>query len=283
MGVVQVHALVPLFDEHGLNLLGGVDAVVEDEGFGAFGFLFISVQQFLLHEVIAVQPFRTAHGVIAVDANLQRAQVDVVAVGDCLGEEFLLYERRDGLTDDEFIVVVLERQLDVGTQWCGGNAEDDLVRKVPKQLTETVVVGLIDYDQSQVFKLNALVVQSVVQRFDHGHEAPVIVFLVELLDFAVDDFVRNADFRQHAARLPAQFDAVRQNQYALARIQNVPLRQFGEDDRLSASCWQLEQQIVAVRKFLHPRHERIDGIFLVPVEVFPFVGFQLFLQLEVGQ
>ena len=47
----------------------------------------------------------------------------------------------------------------------------------------------------------------------------------------------------------AQFDAVRQNQYALARIQNVPLRQFGEDDRLSASCWQLEQQIVAVRNF----------------------------------
>ena len=161
----------------------------------------------------------------------------------------ILYERRDGLTDDEFIVVVLERQLDVGTQWCGGNAEDDLVRKVPKQLTETVVVGLIDHDQSQILKLNALVVQSVVQRFDHGHEAPVIVFLVELLDFAVDDFVRNADFRQHAARLPAQFDAVRQNQYALARIQNVPLRQFGEDDRLSASCWQLEQQIVAVRKF----------------------------------
>ena len=55
VGVVQVHALVPLFDEHGLNLLGGVDAVVEDEGFGAFGFLFIGVKQFLLHEVIAVQ------------------------------------------------------------------------------------------------------------------------------------------------------------------------------------------------------------------------------------
>ena len=116
-----------------------------------------------------------------------------------LGEEFLLYERRNGLTDDEFIIVVLERQLDVGTQWSGGNAEDDLVRKVPEQLSETVVVGLIDYDQSQIFKLNALVVQSVVQRFHHGHEAPVIVFLVEFLDFAVDDFVRNADVRQHGS------------------------------------------------------------------------------------
>ena len=91
-----------------------------------------------------------------------------MAVGDCLGEEFLLYDE-DGLTDDEFIVVVLERQLDVGTQWCRGNAEDDLVRKVPEQLTETVVVGLI-VDQSQILKLNALVVQSVVQRFDHGHK-----------------------------------------------------------------------------------------------------------------
>ena len=152
-----------------------------------------------------------------------------------------------------------------------------------KQLAETVVVGLIDDNKSQIFKLNALVVQSVVECFDHGHEAPVIVFLVEFLDFAVDDFVRNADVCQHTARLPAQFDAVRQDQNALARIQNVTLRQFGEDDRLSPSRWQLEQQIVAVRKFLHPRHERVDGIFLVTVEVFPFVGFQLFLQLEVGQ
>ena len=50
-----------------------------------------------------------------------------------------------------------------------------------KELAETVVVGLIDDDQSQIFKLNALVVQSVVQRFDHGYEAPVVVFFVEFL------------------------------------------------------------------------------------------------------
>ena len=223
MGVVQVHALVALFDEHGLNLLGGVDAVVEDEGFGALGLLLVCVQQFLLHEVVAVQPLRTADGVVPVDANLQRAQVDVVAVGNRLGEEFLLHERGNGFTDDELVVVVLQRKLDVGAQWCGGHAEDDLIRKVPKELAETVVVGLIDYDQAQIFEFNALVVQAVVERFDHGHEAPVIVLLIQFLDFTVDDFVRNADVRQHPARLSAQFNAVRQNQYTLARFEDVAL------------------------------------------------------------
>ena len=35
LGIVQVHALVPLFDEHGLNLLGGVDALLKMK-FGAW-------------------------------------------------------------------------------------------------------------------------------------------------------------------------------------------------------------------------------------------------------
>lgn len=154
---------------------------------------------------------------------------------------------------------------------------------MPKELSETVVVCLIDDDQSQIFEFNALVVQAVVERFDHSDKAPVIVLFVEFLDLAVDDFVRNADIRQHPARLTTQFNAVRQNQYALARFQDVALGQFREDDRLPTPRWQLKQQVVAVWKLLHPRHERIDGIFLVPVEVFPFVGFQLFLQIEVGQ
>ena len=71
--------------------------------------------------------------------------------------------------------------------------------------------------------------------------------------------------------------------YALARFQDVTLRQFGENDRLSATGWQLVQQVVIGPKFLIRRHDRINGLSLVAVEVFPFFGFQLFLQLEVNQ
>ena len=90
VGVVQVHARVTFFGEHGLHLLGGVDAVVEDEGLGAFGFFLVRIEQLLLHEEVAVEALGRAHGVVAVDAHLQRAQVHVVAVGVGLGQEALV-------------------------------------------------------------------------------------------------------------------------------------------------------------------------------------------------
>ena len=268
--VVQVHARVPLFFEHRLHLLGGVDAVVEDERLGAFGLFLVSVEQLLLHQEIAVQTLGGADSVVSIDAHFQRAQVDVVAVSLGPSEEAVFHQVADGFSHDQLGVVVVQRQLDVARQWRGRDAQQHLLAEVLEELAEAVVVGFVHHHQPQVLEPNPLVVEAVVQRFHHGHKAPVVAAVVEFLDLAVDDLVGDPDFRQHRGGLPQQFNAVGQNEHTLACLQDVPLGEFRKDHRLAASCGELVEEVVAFREFLNARQDGVDRLDLIPIELLAF-------------
>ena len=266
VGVVQVHAGIALLFEHGLDLLGGVDAVVEDEGLRAFCFLLVSVEQFLLHQEVAVKPFRGTDSIIPVDANLQGPKVHVVAVGPSLGQKPLAHQIAYGFTNDELRVVVVQRQLDVAGKWGGGHAQEDLAVKVLEQLSEAVVVGFVHHHQSQVGKFDLLVVEAVVQGFHHRHKTPMVVAVFELLDLAVDDFVGNPNFREHGRGLAQKFNPVRQNQDPLARFQDEALGQLRENHRFSAPGRKLVKQVVTFGEFPNAGHDGVDRILLITIK-----------------
>ena len=92
MRIVEVHAIIPFLLKHRLHLLRSVDAVIENQGFRPFGLFLVRIKQFLLHQIISVEPLRTAHGIVAVDANLQGSQIHVVTIGGSLGKELLVDE-----------------------------------------------------------------------------------------------------------------------------------------------------------------------------------------------
>ena len=168
----------------------------------------------------------------------------------------------------------MKRELDVARQRRGRDTEDDLVFEVLEQLAEAVVVRFVNHDHPKVVKPNALVIQSVVECLHHGDVTPVVFPVLQVLDLTVDDFVGDTNLRQHVGGLTQQLDAVGQNQDTLARFQDVTLRQFRENDRFSATGWQLVQQVVIVRKLPHPSHDRLDGLGLVAVKVFPLLALE---------
>ena len=137
---------------------------------------------------------------------------------------------------------------------------------------------LVNDDQTQLLETDSFIVQPVVQRLDHCHKTPIVVFFFQFFDLAVDDFVGNADVREHPGRLSAQFNSVGEDQHPIARFEDVPLGEFRKNHGFPPSSGQLEQQIVILREFLHARHEALNRIFLIAIKAFPAccvqVGFQ---------
>jgi len=112
---------------------------------------------------------------------------------------------------------------------------------MPEEFSKAVVVGLVNDNQPQVFKFDPFVIESVIERLDHGDKTPMVIVLIQLFDLAVDDLVGDANFSKHSTRLTAKFDSVSQDQYAFSRLQDVSFRQFGKDDGFPTSSGQLEQ------------------------------------------
>ena len=87
-----------------------------------------------------------------------------------------------------------------------------------EQLAKAVVVGFVDDNQPHVVKDDVVVIEAVVEGFDHGDVAPVVFVLVQDLDFGIDDFVFDADVREHPAGLTQQFNPVGQDEDFLTAL-----------------------------------------------------------------
>ncbi len=111
----------------------------------------------------------------------------------------------------------------------------------------------------------------------------MIVLLFEFFDFAIDDFVRDSNVREHPTCLSAQFNSVGEDEDPLARFEDVLLREFRKYHCLSSACGQLKQQVVPFRKLVHSAQQGGDGILLISVKGLPFMGFELLFELGIGQ
>ena len=166
----------------------------------------------------------------------------------------------------------MQREFDVARQGSGGHPKKDLLIEVLEQFSEAVVVRLIHHHEAQIVEPNAFVVEAVVQGLHHGHIAPVFLVVFELLDLAVNDFVGHPNLREHVGGLAQQFNAVGQNQNALAGFQDVALGQLGENHCFPAPRGQLVQEVVSRGKLPDASHDLLNGLSLIAVEGFPLLA-----------
>ncbi len=184
-----------------VDVLRCIDSVVEDQGFGPLGQLFVRPHQLAKHLLVSVEGVRGFNGIIPADPQFQGFQAHIVIMHVSLGKEFLFDERSDGFPYNELFVMVLHRELDVGTQRGCSNPEDDRLFEILEELSERIIMCLVDNYQTDPLQGDCFFLQAVVKGFHHGHKALEVFIFIQLLYLTVDDLVVNSETFEHARSL----------------------------------------------------------------------------------
>jgi hypothetical protein len=134
-----------------------------------------------------------------------------------------------------------------------------------EKLSERIVVGLVDYNQTDIIQVCFVLFDSIVQGLNHGNKTGVFALVGHFLYTAVDNFVFDPEFGEHVGGLFAQFDSMRQDQYFVMIAVDVLPGNLRKDDCFSTASRQLVKQVVFAWVFLDALKNLVDGTVLVIV------------------
>ena len=168
------------------------------------------------------------------------------------------------------LVIVLHGQFDVGAQRSGRYTQDRGLFEIFEQLSERVVVGLINDYQAYIVDFYFFFLKAVVQGFHHSHKAHIIILVVEFLHFTIDDFVGHAKPFEHFGGLLAQLDTVGKYHHLFSGLLDKSSCNLRKHNGFSSSCGQLVQDITARRKLVQLLEDFVQVFLLIAVKRFLF-------------
>ena len=134
-----------------------------------------------------------------------------------------------------------------------------------EKLSERIVVGLVNDNQTDIIQIGFVLFDSIVQGLNHGDKTGVFALVGHFLDTAVNNFVLDSEFGEHVGGLFAQFDSMRQDQHLVVVAVDVLPGNLRKDDCFSTASRQLVKQVVLVWVFLDALENLVNGTVLVIV------------------